>query len=131
MSANEKSVKLFHEYVEELVNKSPVKQIDIAAELGYDNPNLITMFKQGKTKVPVEKVPLLAKILHIDPHKMLLHYFSEYYPVLLKVITQYFGAIVTKNEMEIIEEIRRLSNSRDPGLSSIKSKKALEVKWTP
>jgi hypothetical protein len=45
----------------------------------------------------------------------------------LKVITQYFGAIVTKNEMEIIEEIRRLSNSRDPGLSSIKSKKALEA----
>jgi transcriptional regulator with XRE-family HTH domain len=117
---------LFHEYIEDLINKSSIKQIDIAKELGYDSPNLITMFKQGKTRVPIDKVPLLANIFNIDPKKMLLRYLCEYQPVLLKIIDQYFGVIITKNEQDIINEIRRLSKGKDPGITSIKSKLAIE-----
>lgn len=127
MFANDQPVQLFHEYLEYLINRSTIKQIDIAHEIGYDNPNLITIFKRGRTKVPIEKVPLLAKVFQLDPKTMLIKYLREYDPILLRVIEQHFGVIITKNEQEIVEEIRRLSNGRDPGINSVGSKIAIEV----
>ncbi|MGZ9053126.1 MAG: helix-turn-helix domain-containing protein [Rhodoplanes sp.] len=42
-------------------------QREIAAELGYERPNIISMMKRGETKLPLDKVPALAKALHVDP----------------------------------------------------------------
>ncbi len=116
----------FQEYLEELINKSPIKKVDMAQKLGYENPNLITMFKKGQTRVPMEKIPLFAKILNIDPKVMLRRYLCEYHPLMLRIIEQYFGAIITQNEQHIIDEIRMLSNGIDPSLTSIKSKLAID-----
>jgi len=38
-------------------------QGDIAAEAGFVNPNMITMFKTGASKVPLDRVPALALAL--------------------------------------------------------------------
>lgn len=118
--------KKFHEYIEEKINASTVKQSDMATELGYDKPNMITMFKQGKTKVPLDKVTKLAKVLDIDPKMLLRRWMIEYDPSMLKILEEYFGENITKNELQIINEIRRLSNGSDPGISSIGHKVALE-----
>jgi hypothetical protein len=126
MSEKVELYKPFHQHLEDLINRSDLKQFEIAEELGYEYPNIITMFKQGKTKVPIEKIPLLAKILKIDPNALLMKYLREYDPVLLKVIEKHFGAIVTQNEINIINEVRRLSRGTDPGLTSIESKIAIE-----
>ena len=42
------------------------QQNEIAAELGYERPNIITMFKKGQTKVPIEKIPAFAKVIGVD-----------------------------------------------------------------
>ncbi len=113
--------------LESLINSSEVKQIDIAAALGYEHPNIITMFKQGKTRVPVEKIPMLAKTLAVDPHAMLLYYLSEYEPALLRIIEHHFGALITRNEQAIIDEIRRVSHGSDPAIRSASGHIALET----
>jgi hypothetical protein len=38
-------------------------QREIAAEIDYDKPNMISMFKRGEARVPLDKIPLLAKAL--------------------------------------------------------------------
>ena len=57
---------LFHEYLNDAINSSGIKQSEMAETMGFDKPNIITMFKQGKTRVPLHKVAEFAKILKLD-----------------------------------------------------------------
>ena len=98
-------------------------QQDIAKECGYEKPNIITMLKQGKSKVPLGRVPALAKALGVDP----LHFFSivmaEYEPetwaaIQASVLKQPF---VSANEMEIIKLVRT-SNVMNPKIRTDEEK---------
>ena len=48
--------------------KAMKTQAQIAAEAGYPNPNMITMIKQGTSKVALDRVPALAKALDCTAH---------------------------------------------------------------
>lgn len=117
---------LFHEYIRGKIDSSSIKQTDMAEELGLPKPNIITMFKQGKTRVPLERVPGLAKVLSIDPKMLMKMAMLEYCPDLYREIEKVFGGIITKNEQVILDEIRRLSQERDPAITSIRHKEAVE-----
>ena len=42
-------------------------QIETATEAGYVNPNMLAMIKNGLTKLPLDRVPSVAKALECDP----------------------------------------------------------------
>ena len=46
-------------------------QAEIAEEAGFVNPNMVTMIKKGSTKLPIDRVPALAKALESDPALLL------------------------------------------------------------
>lgn len=117
---------LFHEFLEREINASKVKQSDMAKELGYENANMIAIIKAGKSKLPIEKVPIMASILKVDPAFMLRKMLMEYDPAKLKIYDKFFGTLLTKNESVILDEIRRLSNNSDPSLGTISQKEKLE-----
>ena len=75
--------------LERLINDSDKSQIRMAEELGYDNQNMITMFKQGKTRVPLEKVVPLARALDVDPSALIQAWFTAYMPAALASIEPY------------------------------------------
>jgi len=106
------TARLFSNYV----NLSHLTQREIAARAGYPRPNIITMFKTGETKIPIEKIPVFAEILGIDPKRFLRVALEEYDPGVLKVIEARFGPQVSRNEHEILQEIRKRSNGSDPKL---------------
>ena len=106
------TARLFSNYV----NLSHLTQREIAARAGYPRPNIITMFKTGETKIPIEKIPVFADILGIDPKRFLRVALEEYDPGVLKVIEAHFGPQVSRNEHEILQEIRKRSNGSDPKL---------------
>ena len=118
------SPQMFHEFLRDKIDHSSVQQSDIAQELGFARANIISMFKSGKTRIPMEKIPRMAKILGIDPKMMLRMAMLEYAPELLRAIEQTFGASVTKNEQVILDEIRMLSQGTDPGITSIAHREA-------
>lgn len=122
---NENEFVEFHKYLESVINHSNIKQNEIAAQLGYEKPNIITMFKQGKTKMPIEKVPAFARVMGLDPKRLLRHWLSCYDPALLKIIEEFFGDSISKNERDVLNEIRALSVGREIKVSSIASKEAL------
>lgn len=42
-------------------------QFEIAIEGGFVQPNMLSMFKNGSNKLPLDRVPGLAKALECDP----------------------------------------------------------------
>jgi transcriptional regulator with XRE-family HTH domain len=106
------TARLFSNYV----NLSHLTQREIAARAGYPRPNIITMFKTGETKIPIEKIPVFAEILGIDSKRFLRIALQEYSPNVLAVIERRFGPQISRNEAEILQEIRKRSNGADPKL---------------
>jgi hypothetical protein len=91
-------------------------QREIATEIGYDKPNMISMFKRGEVKVPLDKIPALAKALHTDPGHLFRLGLEQYWPQLGSTIEEIFGRVVTANEEEIlIEPWREATGNLDPG----------------
>lgn len=115
------------EYVTWQINLCGKPQIQIAKEVGFEKPNVITMIKQGKTKVPINKISSMAKALEVDPVFFLKMCMQEYMPDLLDAVTTITNQpIVTANEMEFIEAIRG-ANPNDPKLSSKADRAALRA----
>ena len=89
-------------------------QKDVAQEIGYENPNIITMFKQGLTKVPLTKVSSLAKALDVDPVFLLKIVLTEYAPEVLVAIEEILdGSVLTRNERELIDAYRKATLGTD------------------
>lgn len=116
------------DYISRQIEACGKSQAQIAREVGYDRPNLISMIKSGQTKLPVQKVPALARALGVDPAFLFRIVMSEYSPALLEAIGEIPGAVpVTQNERGIIEAIRRLSGNADPKLQSPAQHRALKA----
>ncbi len=50
------------------------------------------MFKSGRMRVPVAKVPVLVRWLGLDAATLLRNWFTAYEPDALPVISAHFGA---------------------------------------
>lgn len=73
-------------YLEQQIAIRGKPQREIAQELGYTNPNIITMMKIGSTKVPINKIGPLARSLGVDPVFFFNLVMGEYYPETLEAI---------------------------------------------
>jgi len=90
---------------------------EIARSLGYNQGNLISMFKRGEAKVPLDKIPALAKALNVDIAHLMRLGLEQYWPDKLAVISHAFGHIVTANELALLQEVRERTDNLDPKLS--------------
>lgn len=102
------------QFLAQQMEHSGKTQREIARELGYTRPNVVTMIKQGETKLPLSKVKPMAGALGIDPARLLRMAMEEYMPEALAVIEEVLGTIVTDNEKEILEVIRDATDDTDP-----------------
>ena len=103
------------QFISQRINESNKSQREIAAEAGFDNPNVVTMLKQGHTKVPLARVGVLARALGIDPAHLLRLVMGEYMPDTWAAVEDVLsGTMLTKNERELIACYRRISKDTDP-----------------
>ena len=94
-------------------------QIEIANEAGFNNPNILSMLKNGASKLPLDRVAALAKALECDPpflFKLALEQLGG--DTTARAIEEIFGVVVTRNEAAWIEELRDASGHSDPNLTS-------------
>lgn len=97
------------------IGESGKTQKEIAIEIGYENPNIITMFKTGDTKLPLPVVGPMARALAIDPVYLLKLVMSEYMPETYLAVEHALGAtILTDNERELLDEFRRHTAETNP-----------------
>lgn len=113
------------EYINWQINLCGKSQIEIAKETGFDKPNIITMIKQGKTKLPMEKIGKFAKAIEVDPIHLFKLCMSEYWPDTWSEIQRILGQpALTVNEMEIIETVRQ-SNVVNPRINTDEDRERL------
>ncbi|CAG0967774.1 hypothetical protein ANRL2_01402 [Anaerolineae bacterium] len=94
-------------------------QAAIAAEAGFRQPNMLAMIKSGSSKLPLDRVPGLARALDCDAallFRLALEQMST--DTTSAAITQIFRAIVTENEAAWLNAIREASDHSDPSLTS-------------
>ena len=59
------TARLISDRIRDLAHKKT--QAEIASEAGFPNANMMTFLKNGRSKVPLDRVPSLAKALEVDP----------------------------------------------------------------
>lgn len=102
------------EFISHQIKLSGKSQAQIARELGYEKPNIITMFKQGKTRIPLDKIGPIADALEINPALLLKKVMDEYMPETLASLQRVLkGLELTQNELDLIEAYRRVSAGKD------------------
>jgi transcriptional regulator with XRE-family HTH domain len=91
------------EYLSGAIGLSGKTQREISQEIGYENPNVLTLMKQGKTKLPINKVQALAKALGVDQANFLRIVMSEYMPEAWDVIKSVVGEkVVSADQTELL-----------------------------
>ncbi|CDT53787.1 hypothetical protein VCR15J2_390101 [Vibrio coralliirubri] len=87
------------------IHKSNKTQADMAAELNL-NSNLMTMFKQGRTKVPLTRARDIAIALELPVEEFVLLVLNEYHSELLDVMDKTFIVPRNKEEAKAIKEMK-------------------------
>jgi len=105
---------MFATMIQDAINGSGKLQREIAEDLGYNNPNIMVMFKQGKTRVPINKVTLLATSLGEDPVKWLRAWFESYEPEALADIEKHLGFPLTRREKSWVLGLRKVFGDKIP-----------------
>jgi len=93
------------EFLNQKINESELSQKEMADIIGFSNPNIITMIKQGLTKVAISRVPKLAKVLNVDPAELLNRVYQEYDPDTYSAITNILGEPKTVLEKKILKTV--------------------------
>ena len=97
----------------------PKTQADIAAEAGFVNANMLTMLKQGASKLAIDRVPALAKALECDAAWLLrLALEQAEGSTAAAAIYQILGQPISANETAWISALRDASGDTDPRLTS-------------
>ncbi len=93
-------------YLAKMIELSEKTQKQIAHEVGYDRPNVLSMMKQGLIKVPVNRAPTLARALNIDPAYFLGLVLREYMPDAWSAMEQHLGGVLSENERRLLDVYR-------------------------
>ena len=93
-------------------------QSAIATEAGFAQANMLANIKSGANKLPLDRVPGLAKALECDAALLFMMAVEQTGGDTTELaIRKIFGAVVTENEVAWIEEIRNASDHADPSLT--------------
>lgn len=100
------------EFIKRQIEASDKTQKDIAREVGFAQPNNISMIKDGLTKLPINRVPAFARALSVDPVHLLRITMREYMPETWQVIESMLGeSLVTDSEKKLLEIVRKASRN--------------------
>ena len=108
--------KYINKRIDEL--KGVKTQAEIAAQAGFTNANFLSMLKAGSSKLPIDRVPDLARALDADPAYVLrLTLEQQLGEVAARAVNELLGTPLSKNEREWIDELRVASDNLDPHIT--------------
>ena len=112
-----KLAKFLDRRILELAGKK--SQREIAIQAGFPNPNYVSMIKAGSSKLPLDRVPAMAKALDVDPKYLFVLALEQTgFETTRAAVGDIFGIVVTENETDWLTEIRDASGHSDPRLTN-------------
>jgi transcriptional regulator with XRE-family HTH domain len=101
--------------IKQLIEKKNLE--DIGEETGFASVGLLSKIREGGIKVPLDKIPGLARALECDPRTLFLLALGQYLDrEALVAIRQIIGPGMSQNEVAWVEALRRASDNADPPL---------------
>lgn len=101
-----------------LLDGSDKTQRQVARELGYRHPNIVSMFKSGATRVPIDKVARLAFALGADETELVDLWLSTYMPETKALLERAVGGHLSAAERSWVEGLRRIYGREIPPLDA-------------
>lgn len=102
-------------YLSTCIARSSKSQKQIALETGYPQPNILSMFKKGQTKIPVNAVIPLADAIGGDRlflmRLVLEDHFPDCHEDLQNLIAR--GEPLTRNECAMLRTVRQTMKAMD------------------
>jgi transcriptional regulator with XRE-family HTH domain len=82
---------------------------DVAGELGYKAPNMISMWRTGKTRVPLERLPDVARLMKVDIATLFPLWFDQQWGEREDVehLATLFDRFATVREFEVLSALRK------------------------
>lgn len=96
----------------------PKTQAQVASEAGFTNANMMAMIKSGATKLPLDRVPNLARALDVDLGRLMQLALEQHLgePAARALMDTF--EILTANERVWLAELRDASGHTDPALTT-------------
>ena len=88
------------------IDKSGLTQREIAERAGFRHANMISMMKQGLTRVPLNRIPALARTLGMNEQDFLLTAIQEYHPGIHEVLVDILGLPLSDAELGVVMMFR-------------------------
>jgi len=93
------------------IEASDLTQREIADRAGFRQANVISMLKTGEMRVPLDRIPALARTLGMDERTFLLAAIEEYHPGVHEVLVETLGLPLSDAELGILTMFR-MANMR-------------------
>ena len=90
------------DFLARAIADSGKSQREIARDAGFERANVISMMKKGDTKVPVERIPALARACGADPACFLEIAMEEYHPEMWQTLRVQFGEVMRPVEQDLL-----------------------------
>lgn len=95
-------------------NAKSLSDEQMAEALGFSRATIYTMIKSGAAKMPVGKIPSLAKVLEVSPAEVLEVVLRDAFPELLDVIRKVWGPTnLSDGEKKLLLAYRALVNEHE------------------
>lgn len=101
-------------YIDEMMEERELKNKEVAEALGYESGKIIRLVREGKMRLPLEQIPLLADAIGASRKSLMDTAIREYFPDAVRALIMAYGHDLTENEMAIIQLIREASGGSDP-----------------
>lgn len=115
------------QFVRERIQVTGKAQQDIAREVGFEKPNMITHIKQGRTKLPLAKICLMAVALESDPLALMKLCLSTYYPDNWEALEPMFETALTADELVMLKAWRHFVGTPYPAVLTDEQRKHLNA----
>jgi transcriptional regulator with XRE-family HTH domain len=90
---------------------------EVAKEMGFSAPNVVSLWRTGKSRVPIERLPQLAELLRIDLAALFPLWAEQYLPTsarkegwgeaAYRALKSIIERIADEGEMRILKAIRK------------------------
>jgi transcriptional regulator with XRE-family HTH domain len=109
------SSKLIERAIESLACE--ISQSEIARKAGFKRPNMLSMIKTGKARLPLDRVPALAASLRVDPTLLFRTAMADYWPEHERTIRLIFRDVLTENEWALVDVVRSVTHDEVPRMT--------------
>lgn len=116
------------DFIAQKLAESDKTQIEISQLCGFENANVVSMIKTGKTKLPINRIGPFAKALDVDPAYLLRLVLCEYLPETWEAIEEVIRTpVLSKNEADLIRTFRHISGNSDAKVAVVDFEDTLAI----